>query len=494
MAPSVPYDASGKRGEKRKRPSIRQLAVKQESQAEVIAKKLHHGIHEARKAAKKAEAFEVRKLVKRLKAARSQSAQVNVKSDDPAEMEKQLQVLKHADHEQFGNTALRTKILKDGLLSKNEDVKRAVEDKLSEDLVAPQEPGSSAAKVHARLLSSKILADAVHTVVNTLREVLNPESVKKDRTGAEESDEESEAAEEEISGQPKQGGKVKAEEASDDEDEEDEDAESGSQVDADDAAWESGTIDGGDDGAGVDWESGSIDDDGDIAVANSSDDDDDGESESFGDSEVESDAPPAKKAKPSATDVKGNSKPGAASTFLPSLSVGFTRGDSDASDFSEGEAAGADAPRKNRRGQRARRAIWEKKYGRNANHVKKQHEAQARAPRPQQQKGRPYGGPAERGARKFQAAGGAPRQGRDAGYGKTNADGVTRGPGQTLGASRHVGSSGPETKNAGAGGGRSGKGAQGETPLHPSWEAKKRLKEKLNPGIRPAQGKKITFS
>jgi len=33
-----------------------------------------------------------------------------------------------------------------------------------------------------------------------------------------------------------------------------------------------------------------------------------------------------------------------------------------------------------------------------------------------------------------------------------------------------------------------------DKPLHPSWEAKRRLKEKLNPSIVPGQGKKITFS
>ena len=32
-----------------------------------------------------------------------------------------------------------------------------------------------------------------------------------------------------------------------------------------------------------------------------------------------------------------------------------------------------------------------------------------------------------------------------------------------------------------------------DQPLHPSWEAKRRLKEKQKPVILPAQGKKITF-
>ena len=47
------------------------------------------------------------------------------------------------------------------------------------------------------------------------------------------------------------------------------------------------------------------------------------------------------------------------STFLPSLSVGFVRGDSDDSDWSELETEGKSTdlePKKNRRGQRARRA------------------------------------------------------------------------------------------------------------------------------------------
>lgn len=33
-----------------------------------------------------------------------------------------------------------------------------------------------------------------------------------------------------------------------------------------------------------------------------------------------------------------------------------------------------------------------------------------------------------------------------------------------------------------------------DKPLHPSWEAKKRLNEKLKPVILPPQGKKIIFS
>ena len=53
-------------------------------------------------------------------------------------------------------------------------------------------------------------------------------------------------------------------------------------------------------------------------------------------------------------------------TFLPSLTMGgYWSGSESAEDFEE-------APRKNRRGQRARRQIWEQKYGTKANHLKNQ--------------------------------------------------------------------------------------------------------------------------
>jgi len=57
------------------------------------------------------------------------------------------------------------------------------------------------------------------------------------------------------------------------------------------------------------------------------------------------------------------------SEFLPCLSVGFARGDS-GSEFSDDETRLVDGIKKNRRGQRARRAIWEKRFGKNANHIK----------------------------------------------------------------------------------------------------------------------------
>lgn len=93
------------------------------------------------------------------------------------------------------------------------------------------------------------------------------------------------------------------------------------------------------------WESGTVD-------GNSDGDDEDGEHNSSDDEERAPKPRQEKLKAASTTSVKERSKP-TESAFLPSLSVGFTRGDSD-SEFSDGEEKPTE--RKNRRGQRARRA------------------------------------------------------------------------------------------------------------------------------------------
>ncbi|KAK0464608.1 BUD22-domain-containing protein [Desarmillaria tabescens] len=97
---------------------------------------------------------------------------------------------------------------------------------------------------------------------------------------------------------------------------------------------------------------------------------------------------------PPAAKAQNKSSTGA-STFLPSLSVGFIKGNED-SDWSDSDAKAGDIEqKKNRRGQRARRAIWEKKYGKNANHKKK--EAMAAAIEPGRKKwNASNGGPSNR--------------------------------------------------------------------------------------------------
>ena len=164
------------------------------------------------------------------------------------------------------------------------------------------------------------------------------------------------------------------------------------------------------------------------------------------------------------TPAKNFSKP-EYTTFLPSLANGgyWSGSDSVASD----PDTDASKVRKNRRGQQERRAIWEKKYGRNANHLKKQGENQ----------NRDKGWDLRRGARGTDDIRG--KRGRGRGRG-----GMEKG------------------SQSGRGGGSGATGANSdpvlakkakaiETSLHPSWEAAKKRKDE-NKSTAFA-GKKIVF-
>lgn len=86
------------------------------------------------------------------------------------------------------------------------------------------------------------------------------------------------------------------------------------------------------------------------------------EEESDGSDSSEAVSPPPKKARASKASVSKNGD----STFLPSLMGGYVSGsESDASDLDVAPA------RNNRRGQRARQAIWEKKFKQDARHLNK---------------------------------------------------------------------------------------------------------------------------
>lgn len=133
---------------------------------------------------------------------------------------------------------------------------------------------------------------------------------------------------------------AKEESSSTDGDRSAEDEDSGQAASLDDAVDETDNVV--DDGG---WESGSIH----HGAQMGTDGDDPGSS-----------APPSKRLKqlPSTRrklQSSEQSDSAAASTFLPSLSVGFIKGDPD-SDFDESEGETAETGRKNRRGQRARQA------------------------------------------------------------------------------------------------------------------------------------------
>ncbi|KAL6714289.1 hypothetical protein ACLMJK_007712 [Lecanora helva] len=156
-----------------------------------------------------------------------------------------------------------------------------------------------------------------------------------------------------------------------------------------------------------------------------------------------------------------SSVPTKSTTFLPSLSMGgYWSGSEAASDISD------DRPqqRKNRRGQRARREIWEKKFGNNAKHLQNQTED------------RDKGWDAKRGAREDDGRGKRGRgRGRGGGRGRQKARGG--GPVSSGANSDPVGTRKTKPEDSGS--------------LHPSWEAAKRAKEQK--ATAPFQGKKVLF-
>lgn len=186
----------------------------------------------------------------------------------------------------------------------------------------------------------------------------------------------------------------------------------------------------------------------------------DSESESESESESDSDVsaisplPKASRKDPEREDQVNRREGG----ILPSLMGGYISGsESDASDIDVAPAA-----RKNRRGQRARQAIWEKKFKDRAKHLS------------QEKAGRDSGWDLKRGA-----VDGSARTPWKQGI-KTPFE---RRPDSRRDEQEHAA---PEPRRP-----RPPTKKDDEGPLHPSWEARKKAKEAQQTAA--FQGKKITF-
>lgn len=155
------------------------------------------------------------------------------------------------NHEAVANTALRTKLTKDKILSDHESIQTALSKELTDNLLVRVEGGTAAAKIQSRLLSSKILASEVAATVEDLRSVINP------NTDYSQDGDVSAEMDESLSERPLKVKKM--ERISEDEDVEMDLAdvdEEPVEVGEDDDGWESGTV--GDDEKENGWESGSI--------------------------------------------------------------------------------------------------------------------------------------------------------------------------------------------------------------------------------------------
>ncbi|KAF6227928.1 hypothetical protein HO133_007656 [Letharia lupina] len=167
--------------------------------------------------------------------------------------------------------------------------------------------------------------------------------------------------------------------------------------------------------------------------------------------------------------------PPISTTFLPSLSLGgYWSGSDSASSDNDSSAANIEV-RKNRMGQQARRALWEKKFGKNANHVKKQAQD------------RDQGWDARKGAQGLDERG---KRGRGRGGFGRGLDAAGRGG--SRGGGRFAKSTGANSDPVVARKAKpSAAAAAAEGPLHPSWEAARKAKEQKK--AVPFQGKKVVF-
>lgn len=388
-----------------------------------LEKKLHHDAREVRKAAKKAKTFEMQKILKKMKDARR-------KGDDNAvkDIEAQHMALKQLDPGPIADSALSTKIRKDKFLSQDHNLQSAMSKSLSSNLFASAVPGSAAGIVQSRLLSSKVLAVDVSRIIEGLRRLLNP--AERVYSAEADSAEVSPSRKKKQKTQQNEGlPKVPPVDTPEDE----------PRANLEDDGWESGTVSDSDHFV-----------QGDSGVDEGSDEED---STSDG-----GDGLPVPRERSS----RGKSK-ATQSAFLPSLSVGFIRGDSD-TDFSDSEERAADTAKKNRRGQRARRAIWEKKFGRHANHVMKQKASN-----------RPDAPSSIAVVRQHQ------RQHRN---GNHDSDGAPF-------SDRRQNTRIPDKNRYEASARLVLGNRKDEKSLHPSWEAKKKQQ---NVAIVPAQGTRIVFS
>ncbi|ETW81589.1 hypothetical protein HETIRDRAFT_475024, partial [Heterobasidion irregulare TC 32-1] len=134
------------------------------------------------------------------------------------------------------------------------------------------------------------------------------------------------------------------------------------------------------------------------------------------------------------------------------------------------------------RGQRARRAIWEKKYGRNAKHLNYD-VAESSSRSNVHQSSTRYNGSNTRNNPVLSSRRPEPLNAAPPRHPRTN--GFTSTQGERSGVSFGAA---PEKHSF-----KSRQAAQEERPLHPSWEAKKKTKQKDSGVILPSQGKRIKF-
>ncbi|WVQ73822.1 hypothetical protein IAR50_003403 [Cryptococcus sp. DSM 104548] len=422
-----------------------------------LSKRVPQALKSLHPAFKQAKTFETRRLIKKIKFLRPKESKDN--KEEVENLESQLALIHGISLHSLAQTHLLSKLRKHPRL-KQTPLPPSVTSQFTL-LQTPNEAAGStsnaavlAGKAENRLTSAKGVAEKVKSVlawvigeegaklVADRKGVAKSKPVRNNARAASDSEDDQGMFDEGLSRQIANG--------SDDEESDSDDELAQQHRAADAAGWESGSVSGGEDS---DAES---DDSDAIPVRPAK------RNKASSPPPKAPKAPkPAKKEKPSKADL-------ASSMFLPSLSVGFTRGDDGDSDPDLDEdpngVAGREQPvRKNRRGQRARQAIWEKKYGKGAKHVVRQREEEKIE---------------EEKARKRAADRARPR---DSGWGSKGGALGNAAPTSVAPTPRAAPSAGAPQAQAGG------------QSLHPSWEAAKLRKQKMEAVAAANPSQKIVF-
>ncbi|CAD6891350.1 unnamed protein product [Tilletia controversa] len=548
-------------------PEVAAVAVAAQSEAEPapvdtgkLASKLHHHLRVLRATAKRARTFETQRTVKRLKAAKT--------DEERNDLEAELTAFKTVDIAVIAARALLMKCAKSRLLPKHKDVNEEVEENEAVTgsfplMAAMRSEGSllpvwtslrekrtaeggelqqdkGAEKVQARLASSKMMAEEVGRVVQEMQQIINPARETQASNASKGKEREKEPADESPAKTPKvdESRKVKLK-----------DSEVVDTVKAKKARTEGSSSKGPIPEPAQIASKEIVDEDMDEAEDQDIEADDSGDEDSvkggadLGDEDGEDDADINSDVYDNQSDASDDEDDDGDPRNLPTLSSGFVShglsfrdrgsddewsgGSDDEGDIDENAAesaavgadgkkksAGKDGKVKNRPGQRARQALWEKKYGRNARHIAilKREPRSARqddprdvrrgGARPDVSRGNERlgrgGGAAGGGVARSTALSGPAALKRDEGWASSRgqalapqprSDGPTRGhrpppppPPSSFGGRPSAGPAPTPSKPAAT------------TTPHPSWVAKQKQKEQMSQALslKPA-GKKVVF-
>ncbi|OOQ85256.1 putative cellular morphogenesis protein (Bud22) [Penicillium brasilianum] len=422
------------------------------------------GVQILAKGLKTARGFERQKLSRREKTAKADGNAATL-----ARLAEEVDALKAIDYPKTAERYLFKQLAKTKRIAESPTFKEFQEAKN----VSTEGPKSAAeSNVHGRLFKSTPVKNVMPEIMNGIRKLLGVEDApagKTDKAGAKKDapkKEKSTSKQADVSGsedeeaapkKPRKSSKDNAEEL-ESADGQDLSVSGDEDIDSDDLAHFDARLAPGSDS---DDESGSDDDIENAHKQDLGDDISDSISRSPSPDFSAEDSPPSKKVKA----AKGSKEPAQSTTFLPSLMMGgYWSGSEEATDD---EGAAGPPKRKNRMGQQARRALWEKKYGAKANHVQEEQRKQKWS--------RDSGWDTRKGA----TGGDRDRRGGDR---------VGRGG---FGAGR---SQNRYDDRSGAGHSHANKPRnppQDTGPLHPSWEAKRKLKEQASTAT--FQGKKVVF-